>query len=1050
MKMGYNHTLKIITVLSSLLFCLQLVAGHYMHPLEQISFVKSMVSQKCEPYYDAYIQLISYADSLQSSQHHARADFNVPGYYVKPQEHRANSLALQQDAFASYCSALAYRLSGKKGYGEKACYFLNAWASINKKYSDPDGPLVMSYSGSGLLMAAELMSDSPIWKQSDKEQFKDWVASVYRKAANEIRGRKNNWADWGRLGSVLSASFLEDEEEMNSNIALIKGDFSNKIAPDGHMPGEVVREQRGLWYTYFSLAPMTAAMWIIYNATGQNLFFYEKDGASVKKAIDYLIYYQQHPKEWKWYGTLITGKHDRWPDILLEAMSRVYDDAKYSKYVESSRPHIYPEHHFAWVFPTLMPVMLDGYDEGGRHAIKKGDLENLRNSVRDEMLSYGVNKEKVNKIIESLKPNGTWPGINYSDVSNTGFEHSRHLSNMIEMARAFKKPGSPLKGQKSLKEAINQSLNYWLKNDFICQNWWWNQIGTPENIMSLLLIMDNDLSAYQIDKALEIVSRGNVHASGARPSGDRIKIAGIQAQEALYNRNEKEFARLIEIIQGEIKFSDGRGMQSDFSFHHRDDNVNNTLTYGNQYAEEFAYWAALVAGTKFRFSNESTNTLIDYYLDGICKQQIFGKIIDPGVLNRDITRQGRGRVFSPKTPERLMKVSNYRHSELENVAMARKGQNFEKISFAKYFWRTDHFVFQRPSYYTSVRMYSKRTANMEQPYNGEGLMNHFRGDGTNYISRTGKEYSDLTPVCDWMMIPGATTVLLDKMPPENEVQKWGLNDFTGAVTDGLYGAVGFDFKSPHTGIMAKKAWFFFDEAYVCLGSRIESPSRKSTITTLNQCFLKGNVVVKSGNEIKTLENGIRTLEDVSWVIHDSIGYLFPHHAAVSISNKEEQGSWAIANRQIDTPRDTVKKDVFKLWIDQAKQSDKKSYEYIIVPSTSQKALEELIKNSSISVISNNEEIQAVRDDARRIAYAIFYRNGSVEIFNGTKISIDSPGMVMVKYDLAGKISELVLSDPTHLLGKLHIQIQRDGTKVQEVSANLPQGSLAGSSVILKY
>ena len=112
--------------------------------------------------------------------------------------------------------------------------------------AQPDGPLVMSYSGSGLLMAAELMSDSPIWKQSDKEQFKDWVASVYRKAANEIRGRKNNWADWGRLGSVLSASFLEDEEEMNSNIALIKGDFSNKIAPDGHMPGEVVREQRGL------------------------------------------------------------------------------------------------------------------------------------------------------------------------------------------------------------------------------------------------------------------------------------------------------------------------------------------------------------------------------------------------------------------------------------------------------------------------------------------------------------------------------------------------------------------------------------------------------------------------------------------------------------------------------------------------------------------------------------------------------------------------------------------------------------------------------------
>lgn len=1050
MKREYKYILKIITVLSSLLCCFQLTAGHYMHPLEQISFVRGMVSQRCEPYYDAYIQLIRYADSLQNSQHHARPDFNVPGYYVKPQEHRANSLALQQDAFAAYCSALAYKLTGKKAYGEKACYFLNAWAYINNKYSEPDGPLVMSYSGSALLMAAELMSDSPIWKQSDKEQFKNWVATVYRKAANEIRERKNNWADWGRFGSVLSASLLEDEEEMNRNIALIKGDFSRKIAPDGHMPGEVVREQNGLWYTYFSLAPMTAAMWVIYNATGENLFFYEKDGASIKKAIDYLLHYQQHPAEWRWHETLNTGKHDRWPDNLLEAMVRVYGDETYLKYVESSRPHIYPEHHFAWVFPTLMPIMLDGYDEGGRHAIKKGEMESLRNSVRNEMLSSGVNEEKVKRIAESLKPDGTWPGINYSDVSNTGFEHSRHLSNMLVMAKAYKKAGSPLKGKKDIKDAISRSLNYWLKNDFICQNWWWNQIGTPENIMSLLLVMDNDLSVCQIDKALEIVGRGNVHASGARPSGDRIKIAGIQAQKALYNRNEEEFARLMRIIQGEIKFSTGRGMQQDFSFHHRDDRVNNTLSYGNQYADEFAYWASLVAGTKFRFSDEAANTLIDYYLDGICKQQIYGRITDPGVLNRDITRQGEGRVFSPRTPERLMKVSNYRRDELENVANARKGQSFEKTSFAKYFWCTDHFVFQRPGYYTSVRMYSKRTANMEQPYNGEGLMNHFRGDGTNYISRIGKEYSDLTPVCDWMMIPGATTILLDKMPPENEIQKWGLNDFTGAVTDGLYGAVGFDFKSPQTGLSARKAWFFFDDEYVCLGSGIKNPSRKPAITTLNQCYLNGDVIVKCGNDVKKLENGTRTLNDVSWVLHDSIGYLFPQHAAVSISNKEEQGSWAISNRQSDSPKDIVKKDVFKLWLEQRRQNDEKSYEYIIVPSTSQEALEEQENGRSISIIANNEGLQAARNDALRIAYAIFYRSGSVEIFKGTKISIDSPGIVMVKYDGTGKITELTLSDPTHLLSRMHIQISRDGFQTQEISADLPISTFAGSSVIFKY
>ena len=214
-----------------------------MHPFAQIAYVKEQIKQQEEPYYSAYKQLLHYADSIQEAVQHAKVDFAVPGYYVKPKEHRANSLALQQDAFAAYCSALAYRLSGEKRYGEKACYFMNAWATINKKYSEPDGPL-----------------------------------------------RKNNWADWGRFGSLLAASFLDDPKEVARNVELVKSDLWDKIATDGHMPEEVVREANGIWYTYFSLAPLTASCWLIYNLTGENLFVWEHEGKSIKKALDYLLY----------------------------------------------------------------------------------------------------------------------------------------------------------------------------------------------------------------------------------------------------------------------------------------------------------------------------------------------------------------------------------------------------------------------------------------------------------------------------------------------------------------------------------------------------------------------------------------------------------------------------------------------------------------------------------------------------------------------------------------------------------------------------------------
>lgn len=336
-------------------------ARQSMHPKAQIEYVKAQIKLKKDPYYAAYLQLLHYADSIYDITQSALADFAVPGYYDKPLEHRANSLALQRDAFGAYSSALAYRLSGNKKYGEKACYFLNAWGHINKKYSEHDGVLVMAYSGSAFLMAAELMSNNNIWNKEDEDEFRKWAVNVYLEAVNEIRTHKNNWADWGRFGSLLAASYLDDQIEIDKNVNLIKSDLFEKIAFDGSMPEETKRGDNGIWYTYFSLAPMTASCWLVYNLTGENLFVLEQNGTSIKKALDYLFYYNQHPQEWKWFENPNTGKKEIWPKNLFEAMSGIYKDNSYANFVKSSRPIIYPVHHFAWSFPTLMPVRIGAY-----------------------------------------------------------------------------------------------------------------------------------------------------------------------------------------------------------------------------------------------------------------------------------------------------------------------------------------------------------------------------------------------------------------------------------------------------------------------------------------------------------------------------------------------------------------------------------------------------------------------------------------------------------------------------------------------------------------
>lgn len=709
-------------------------------------------------------------------------------------------------------------------------------------------------------------------------------------------------------------------------------------------------------------------------------------------------------------------------------------------------------------YVQLIPVLLFSFLFSLNAA---NDLEILRQRFTADQMEPKVNEADIKQLMSTLLEDGTWPGINYKDVSRTGFQHGKHLSNLVELSRAFKKKGSGLKGDKKLKKAIYSALNYWLANDFICENWWWNQIGTPNALVSVLLIMDTDLTSEQIAKTLPMVGRAHLTASGARPSGDRIKIAGILAKTALFNRDAKLFDEVVKVIEGEIKFATGRGMQYDFSFHHREDRVNNTLSYGLGYADAFAEWAANVAGTSYKFSDKSLQLLIDYYLDGICKMMVYGKFPDTGAMNRDITRENAQRAFKTATPERLLKTTDYRKNELEVIVKIRKGEAEPTISHSTFFWQTEHYTHQRPEYFTSVRMYSTRNQNMEQPYNGEGLMNHHRGDGTNYISRRGDEYYDIAPVYDWQKIPGTTVVQKPALPSENEIQKKGLTDFVGAVTDGMYGAVAFDFKSPHDPLEAKKAWFFFDKEYVCLGAGINSDSKLPVATTLNQCLLRGDVIVKKDSEKTVVTKGKQQLTDIRWVYHDHMAYIFPESQKVDLFNQSETGSWFKINQQSDSPKDEISKEVFKLWLDHGIHPQSAKYQYIVVPSISEKEIESQFKRP-IEILVNSTEIQAVRNSVSNISQLVFYKSGEILILPDLKIGIDSPGLVMIKTD-GSTIKQISVADPSRKLGKIHLtvtgRIEKNGTNfnsywnneknISEIAIDLPQTVYAGKSVTIE-
>ena len=689
------------------------------------------------------------------------------------------------------------------------------------------------------------------------------------------------------------------------------------------------------------------------------------------------------------------------------------------------------------------------------------DLETIRKRIVDDLMEPPVNAEEIQKLITTIQADGTWPGINYKDVSRTGFEHSRHLANMSDLARAYKKAGSRYKGNEEVKKTFSSAMDFWIKNDFICENWWWNEMGTPNSFINTMLVMDEDLSENQKIYGSKIAYRANMQSTGFRPGGDQIVVAGMLGKQALFNRNDDTLNRVIEHMKSEVAVTTGRGLKPDMSFHHRTDNVISTLSYGSGFANSFAYWMVKTAGTKYALPEEQLKLFTDYYLDGISKSMAFGKYEDIAAMNRDMTRRGAISLGGTEVPQNLLLSSDYRADELKEVIRVRKGEATPKYTWNRYYWHSHYLTHQRPTWHSSVRMHSSRANNMEQPHNEEGLQMHHFGDGSNFIQRSGKEYMDIFPVWDWQKIPGTTIMQKPQMHHFRDVAKKGRSDFAGAASDGKYSVLGFDFTSVHDSLKAKKAWFYFDNEYVCLGTGITTTATLPVVTTLNQSLLKGNVVVKSNNRQQTMQKGKHALTNVSWLLHDSVGYILPGGSDVQLNNATATGSWRAINHHTWATDEPVNLDVFLAYLNHGNARNAQ-YQYIVVPNVSPTSIDAYSKKPSVRIISNSPQLQAVHNPSLGMTQAVFYAPGSVEIVSGVTLSVSEPCIVMTT--TKGKsITKIAVAEPTHKLTSLKLtvnsklqgtgdnfSIASEGTNKTTITVQLPREGYAGQTVVMEF
>lgn len=648
--------------------------------------------------------------------------------------------------------------------------------------------------------------------------------------------------------------------------------------------------------------------------------------------------------------------------------------------------------------------------------------------------------------IKTIQANGSWSDIPYQDKEITNWKPNRHLLKLESLIQAYITPESAYFEQSKLFEQISSAFQYWYESDPKSSNWWHNEIATPQALGEMLIMMrygKQPLDAKLEQRLIERMKRGDI----AKQTGaNKTDVALHYFYRGLLTDDQElirfSTAQLFEPIQFVYR---KEGLQYDYSYLQHGPQLQ-ISSYGSVFITGVLKLANYVRGTAYALPAEKLAMFSKYYRETYLRA-IRGSYIDFNVEGRGVSRPD----ILDKRGERnrllVVQLLDFEHTKDWNAAIARtegkQAADYQVAAYHRQFWNADYVQHGRSSYNFNVRMVSKRTKRSESG-NTENLLGRYLSDGATNIQVRGPEYFNIMPVWEWDKIPGVTS--RDYITDRPMTQFWGeqgRNEFAGGVSADGYGASGYvlDYDS----LQAKKSWFFFDQEVVCLGAGIKSEANEPVTTTVNQCWLNGNVTSSNSlSVVKGTRAEIKASKN-SWFLHDGIGYYFPETSDITLSTEIQKGNWYHINNA--HTKDEVSGNVFKLWINHGAKPQNTKYSYIILPGLKNTTELKKLKPADLQIVANTEQVQAVYHQSLDMLQAIFYQAGTI-MLEGMKITSDKPCALMVQ-QLKGK-QVYHIADPRQQAPKMTVELEDTKTgKIRRLNAELPQGALAGSTLTLK-
>lgn len=622
--------------------------------------------------------------------------------------------------------------------------------------------------------------------------------------------------------------------------------------------------------------------------------------------------------------------------------------------------------------------------------------------IREQSLQYysrSFDDKSAESYLRSLRPDGSWPDIDYRDDSRSHWTPRLHMARLEVMAACYAAPGSGFHKMADMLAAIRRGLEFWAAGNFESTNWWHQSIGIPQLLCETILLLGDDMPAELLERLTPILDK----SKPGMTAQNRVWLAGIHLQKGILYNKPEWIAEGADIIREELYVAESgkEGLQPDRSFHQHGPQQQ-FGNYGLSYFLDMTGWSVILRGTRYEFPAGKIDILKSYYRDGL-RWVLYDGIMDFSAC---------GRQFGPgRQREKYMITTALADNLFRHFGDAGEDHTAERLSFSgmRYFYNSDFMVYRGRDFYYSVKMCSDRVVGSET-INSENMFGRLTGHGaTVFVSAGGHELEDIGALWNWRKIPGVTSVQNDSSLIAYEAGARNVRDWVGGLTDGEVGLCVMDFDNGE--LKAKKSYFFYNGMMTAVGSAVTSELDAPVHTTIAQHRTKLKIVRESDRKI----------------IADAFRYELLKGDRIELQSGRVSGSWhdvihAFPESAVDSG------DMVMLWLDHGVKPVGASYVYTVSRSDAP-------EQPVLPAETSSADIHAVQ--CGDTLMAAFYRPGTVKAGRMT-LTAEQPILAMIRGGM------LYAADPSQKLSQAVLSCNGKTVKVA-----LPGGDAAGSTVSIK-